>query len=243
MLIAFSPAFASAAVSTNPYTLPGLAAPTGPITTALVLQRFEEIDKNLKSLSADFRQSVNFEQSGMAQSLEGTLEYRKPKLLHIEHKRPEPQTIVCDGNWLWIWRRSTNQVIQTNLEQWRSSEPSAAGLLDFGNYGELLKRYDVSVASESAGAGHRNFELALRPKAGAQTGDYLLKLTVSTRNFFPLETELKAGSMKIRSVLSNIRYNPPMAEERFQFTPPTGADVFKNFKPPRLGSDAEGSKK
>lgn len=233
LFINLSPA--AAASSTGTYSLPLLAPPTGPVLLPLVIARFSEIDKNLKSLSADFRQFVHFDQSQTTSVLEGALEYRKPNLLHIEHRLPEPQTIVCDGTWLWIWRRSTNQVIQTKLEDWKRSEPSAAGFLDFGGYAELLKRYDVAVATASpAASGHGNLELLLRAKTAVREAqDAQLKLTLSTRDFFPFETELKTGAVRIRSVLSNIRYNPPLSENRFRFTPPADADVFNNFKPPR----------
>lgn len=213
-------------------SLPLFAPTTGPVTVPLILERFEEFDRRMQTLAADFRQSVRVENSGVAQTLEGSLEYKKPNRLHLEHRLPEPQTLVADGVWLWIWRRSTNQVIQTRLEEWKKSEPLAQGIMDFGGYAELLKRYEVSIATVSTpdSEGHRKVELVLRPKEKA---DFLLRLRLSTKDFFPADAELRAGQMSVHSLFEKIRFNPELPESRFQFSPPPGADVFQNLRPPR----------
>ncbi len=223
------------AISTPPATLPLLPPPTQPITVELVVARFEKLDRDLDSLSADFKQVVNWEQAGGAQTVEGSVEFRKPDLLRLEHRRPEPQTLVSDGTWLWIYRPSTEQVIKTSFSDWKKSEPMAQGLLDFGNYAGLLKSYDASISSVSAPAqdGHRRISLTLKPKKKDAAGDFALTLHMSTRDFFPGETDLKAGTVVVHSVFYNIRYNPALADARFRFTPPPGADVFDNVKPPK----------
>jgi outer membrane lipoprotein carrier protein len=197
----------------------------------MLLERFEEFDQRMNSLSAHFVQSVRWEESGLTQSVEGTVEYRKPGLLRLEHHLPERQTLVADGLWLWIWRKETNQVIQTRIEEWKKSQPMAQALLDFGRYGNLLKRYEVAIASVSAPSrdGYRTIELHLTPKE--RQGDFLLRLRLSTRDFFPAKTELKVGGVLVHSILSEIHYNPTLGEERFRFLPPPGADVFQNLKP------------
>lgn len=217
------------------YSLPLYKASTAAITVPLVLERFTAFDENLKSLSCEFAQVVDWRQSGVAQIVEGRLEYRKPQLLHIDQRSPEGQAMVSDGTWLWIHRFSTDQVIQTKLEDWKRSEPLAQGLLDFGNYAEMLQRYDVTISTVSApdAKGHRRVELTLKPKDKKSAEDFALKLKLSTRDFFPEETELRAGQVAVRSSFRRVRYNPPIGDERFKFTPPPGADVFQNFKPPK----------
>ena len=218
-----------------PTAMPLLPAPTQAITVPLIVERFEGLDQSMKSLSADFRQTVRWEQTGMSQSVVGTLEFRKPDLLRLQHKQPEAQTLVSDGTWLWIYRESTNQAIKTSFSEWKKSEPMAQGLLDFGNYAGLLRTYDVSIATMSAPGpdGHRSLTLSLKPHNTASGKDFRLYLTMSTRDFFPADTELRAGGAVVASHFSNIRYNSILPDTRFQFTPPPGADVFDNFKSPK----------
>ncbi|MBU6430492.1 MAG: outer membrane lipoprotein carrier protein LolA [Cyanobacteria bacterium REEB65] len=224
------PAAAVAAASTT-FALPLLAPPTAPITVPYIVERFERLDRRLNTLSADFTQYVRWDESGMAQTVEGSFDYKKPGDMRLQHKLPERQLLVSDGTLLWIYRPSTNQVIKTRLEDWKKSEPMAQGLLDFGNYAGLLKSYDAEISSESAPGsdGQRDVWLRLKPKDKKQ--DFTLTLKLNTRDFFPADTELRAGSVSVHSIFSNIKYNPPEPEARFKFTPPPDADVFDNTKP------------
>lgn len=206
--------------------LPEHPASDAPVTVAGIIARLEEFEKKMTSLSADFRQTVRMEQSASAQTISGTVKYRRANRLRVEHLKPERQTVVCDGKKLWVWRHETNQVIETSLEDWRKSEPLAKGLLDFGDYADMLKRYDVSIATVSApdARGHRMVSLLLLPK-DAKAG-FQLKLRLSTRDYFPADAELRAGQVRIESHFDKIKFNPETAAGDFKFTPPAGADIF-----------------
>lgn len=212
------------------------AASTAPITIDLVATRFSEVDGRMKSLKASFRQFARMDASGAVQSVEGDVLFLKPDLLRLNHRLPEKQTVVCDGAWLWVYRESTNQVIKTRLESWRKSEPLAKGLLDFGRSADLLKRYAAVVSTVSApGAdGHRIFEVTLTPRPEDRQGadaDFELKLTASTRDFFPGDARLRVGRVSIRSVFEGVRINPEFPAQTFRFAPPPGADVFQTPSP------------
>ncbi len=198
---------------------------TAPLTTlAAVSARLEAIESGLKGLSADFKQSVLFSASETAQEIEGSLQYSKPDRLRVEHHKPERQTIVSDGKSIWVHRKSQNQVIEASLKEWKASDPLLASLLDFGSYSSWLKKYDVSFSSAP-------LELLLLPKTGPSEFNLRLRLN---RWGFPVETELAVSQMKVRTVLENLKINPDIRDSAFAFAPPAGADVFRNFKPPRL---------
>jgi outer membrane lipoprotein-sorting protein len=223
----------AAAVAVAPGTaFPEYAPSTAAITAPLVAERFKEVDARLKSLKATFRQFVRMEGTDAVQSVEGEVSFKKPDLLRLTHKVPEPQTVVSDGTWLWVHRQSTNQVIQTKLDAWRKSEPLAQGLLDFGRTADLLARYDAKIkaVSEPGGDGHRSFEVELRPKpADLKKGQAPFKLTLksSTRDYFPAEATLEVERAVIRSIFESPRLNPGFADKTFAFAPPPGADVFQ----------------
>jgi outer membrane lipoprotein carrier protein len=211
---------------------PAYAASTAPITVELIARRFAEVDARVTTMRARFAQSVRVEGSDTVQTVEGEVLFKKPDLLRLTHTVPEKQVVVSDGKSLWVWRESTNQVIQTPLDKWRSSEPLAKGLLDFGRTADLLTRYDAKVSTVSTPGpdGHRTFELLLTTKpADRKDGDaeFLLTLVASTRDFFPGESKLVVGRASIRSRFTDARLNPELPPETFQFTPPPGADLFK----------------
>lgn len=212
--------------------LPAYAASTAPVTLDLVAQRFGELDARMNTLRADFRQFARLEGSDTVQQVEGQVLFKKPEFMRLTHRIPEAQTIVADGTWLWVYRLSTNQVIQTKLEDWRRSEPLAKGLLDFGKSADLLKRYTAAISTVSAAdaEGYRTFVVLLTPKpedVKAGGSDFTLSLTASTRDYFPYEASLKVGHASIRSVFEHVRINPPLPDSAFKFSPPPDADVFK----------------
>lgn len=181
----------------------------------------------MKSLTTVYRQTIRMDESGSVQEIAGVVNYSKPNRLRIEYRKPERQTLISDGKSLWVWRQETNQVIESSIESWKKSEPLAQGLMDFGNYAALLKRYDVSIATVSSPGkdGHRSASLLLKPRQAGT--DFTLRLTLTTRDFFPTVTELVTGQISITSQFEQVRFNPPFSPEVFQFTPPQGADVFK----------------
>lgn len=216
--------------------LTAYAASTAPLTLEYISARFSETDKRINTLKTTFRQFVRLEGSDVVQTVEGSVSFKKPDLLRLVHTIPEPQTVVSDGTWLWVYRNSTNQVIQTRLDAWRKSEPLAQGLLDFGASADMLTRYNTVLSTVSApGAdGHRTFTLTLTPKSADKKGEdaaFVLTLKASTKDFFPADASLRVGRASIRSVFENVRLNPELPEATFKFTPPADADLFKSPEP------------
>lgn len=229
---AISVAVSSAAAGT---ALTAYAPSTATITLELIASRFSETDNKINTLKASFRQSVRMEGSDVVQTVEGDVVFKKPDLLRLTHRIPEPQTVVSDGTWLWVYRNSTNQVIQSRLETWRKSEPLAQGLLDFGKSADMLSRYATEITTVSApnAEGYRIFTLTLKPKTTSKKEEdaFVLTLKASTKDFFPGDATLKVGRAEIRSRFEDVRLNPTLPDETFKFTPPADADLFKSPEP------------
>ncbi|MFA6029498.1 MAG: outer membrane lipoprotein carrier protein LolA [Elusimicrobiota bacterium] len=227
------PAPAAAPAAADAYSSTAAAAvfawsSSAPLTLPAVLEHFRLYDRELRSLSASFTQTVDVPETRTNSVSEGTVDYLKPERIRIEHKRPELQTAVTDGKDLWVHRRSQNQVIQSSLEDWKKADPTVSSLMRFGDYARMLETYDAALDTSSARA-----TLTLKPKEKGGT-DFRLKLTLSPETLFPETTELLVGSLSVRTALDRIRYNAPVREESFRFEPPAGAEVFRNFKPPKL---------
>ncbi|MFH2202895.1 MAG: outer membrane lipoprotein carrier protein LolA [Elusimicrobiota bacterium] len=201
---------------------------TEPLTLDAVLAHFAYFDANLHSLSAHFTQNLAVPETGMSSSIEGNVGFLKPERIRIEHIRPERQTIVADGKDVWIHRHSRDQVIHSKLEDWKQSDPAIGNLMQFGSYGKMLQAYDVALDS-AAGIN----ALILRPKTAQKTA-FTLRLELSRDTLFPSATILEVGSMSIQTRFDDLTYNPDLQGKDFRFTPPAGAEVFRNFKPPKF---------
>ncbi|TPW21003.1 MAG: outer membrane lipoprotein carrier protein [Elusimicrobia bacterium] len=204
-------------------------ASTAPLTVEAVLAHYEAMDAALVSLSARFEQSMTMKETGVTSRVEGTLAYKKPDRLRIEHVRPEPQVVVADGKDIWIHRTERKQVVQAALSDWKNADPAIGNLMEFGSYSRMLKTYDVTLDTASARAA-----LLLRPKAGAAARELTLRLTLSSATLFPETTELTVGSLNVRTAFAELAFNPVLDDKAFLFTPPADADVFRDFKPPKF---------
>lgn len=207
---------------------------TAPLSVAAVLAHYEAMDAALVSLSARFEQQMTMRETGVTSRVSGTLAYKKPERLRIEHDRPERQVVVADGKDIWIHRVERKQVVQAALADWKKADPAVGNLMEFGSYARLLKAYDVALDTAAAPAA-----LVLTPKAApggssAAARDLTLRLTLSGATLFPEATELAVGSLNVRTAFSAVAFNPVLDDQPFVFTPPADADVFRDFKPPRF---------
>src|SRR5436309_998361 len=95
------------------------AAPAAGADDALkgVLARLQSRYETTRTLTADFRQSV--ESPTLASPLEshGTLAFEKPNRMRWDYAAPDPQLIVGDGETLWIYQPGDKQVIKAPLAQ------------------------------------------------------------------------------------------------------------------------------
>lgn len=210
--------------------LPTLEASSAPVTVADIMRRFEDFEGRLKSLTAEFDQTVHLQEAG-SRSVRGSLSYQRPRSLRIEHVLPSRQSLIASGNTLWIHRHENNQVIQSTLDDWRKAEPLASSLIDFSSYSVLLKNYDVSIDCVTpTGDGHRGIALRLLPRTPRR--DFELTLRLDTRDYFPSQAELSVGATRITTRFSKIVLNPELSAKLFDFKPPPDAEIFMNFKPP-----------
>ncbi len=73
--------------------------------------------KDVNDFKADFTQIYCDATQGTCTKFEGRIEAKKPNLLRMEVKKPEAQTIVCDGQSLWIHMVKDKQVVRVDLDR------------------------------------------------------------------------------------------------------------------------------
>lgn len=214
--------------------LPAHAPSTAPLTLELIRTRWAELDTRAGSLSCAFRQSVLSDGAG-APEREGEILWKKPNRFRLTLRRPELQTTITDGTWVWTHRPAAKQAIRTRGSARRQAPGGlGGGLLELGRLSSLLADYAAALSAVSPPGpdGHRSFVLTLTPRPEDRRRDdagFSLTLTASDRDFFPAEAVLSGGGTSLRTLLTDARLNPPAAEEDFRFTPPPGTDVFEDI--------------
>jgi len=180
--------------------------------------RMEAFSKDLKSVTANFAQSVTDANGHRGDESRGTLALEAPRQFRWETKQPYEQTIVADGQRVWVYEPDLEQVSVRS----QSSEEAHSPLTVLTDLSQLDSQFTASESGERDGLAW----LKLASKAKDPEFEY---------------AELGFGAHDLERMLfkdqlgntTEIRFdgwkrNPKIAADAFKFTPPKGVDVIGN---------------
>ena len=175
--------------------------------------------EDTKTMEADFKQTVESPTLATPLKTSGKVAFEKPNHMRWDYDAPDKQTIVGDGQSLWVFQPDMNQVIKAPMgEAFQASTP----LTFLSGLGNLERDFDASLEKESSDA----WQLKLVPKKDAALG--VLGLTVRKSDAAIAEARITdAAGTTTRIAFSNEKRNGKIEASRFTFTPPAGVDVVK----------------
>jgi outer membrane lipoprotein carrier protein len=192
------------------------------------LDSLELFVKTVSSGRAEFTQVVTAPakdgQAARSKTSSGTFEFSRPNRFRFVYKKPFEQSIVADGQTLWLHDVDLNQVTSRKQSNVLGSTPAA-----------------LIAAAPDLRALQADFTLAAAPDADG------LQWVVATPKskdgqlqsvrvgFRPGEKSSGLAALEItdsfgqRSVLTftKVEVNPNLPADTFRFTPPKGADVIR----------------
>jgi outer membrane lipoprotein carrier protein len=175
--------------------------------------------ENTKTMEADFKQT--FESPTLATPLKtsGKVAFEKPNHMRWDYDPPDKQTIVGDGQALWVYQPDMNQVIKAPMgEAFQASTP----LTFLSGLGNVERDFDATLEKETSDA----WQLKLVPKKDSGLG--VLGLTVRKSDAAIAEAKITdAAGTTTRIAFSNEKRNGKIEAARFTFSPPAGVDVVK----------------
>lgn len=154
----------------------------------------------------------------------GTFEFQRPQRFRFSYLKPFPQSMVADGQTLWMHDPDLNQVTAHKLSQVLQGTPAAL----------------VASAADLRGL-RSDFNLSTQPEAGGLQW-VLATPKVPGGTLQSIRVGLRAGasgpelvsldildSFGQRSVMAFSQFEPNLSlpAARFQFKPPAGADVIR----------------
>ena len=201
-----------------------LLATSGLAAQAGGLESLENFIQSAKTGRADFTQVVTSPardgQAAKTKTSTGTFEFARPNRFRFVYKKPFEQTIVADGQTLWLHDIDLNQVTSRKQSQVLGSTPAA-----------------LVAASPDLNSLRKDFELQSLPdKDGLQwvqatpkaKEGQLNNVKVGFRGNDLAALDILDGFGQ-RSVLtfSAMELNAAVSPEVFRFKPPNGADLVK----------------
>ncbi len=188
------------------------------------LKSLENYVQTVHGGRADFTQTVTAPakngQVARSKTSSGTFEFLRPNRFRFVYKKPFEQTIVADGQTLWLHDVDLNQVTARSQAQVLGSTPAAL-IASAPDLKALQVEYTLQGAPEKDGV---QWVLATpRAKEGQ-----LQSVRVGFRgNDLAVLEILDSFGQKSVLVFSPLDVSTPLRTVDFQFKPPAGADVIR----------------
>lgn len=186
------------------------------------MESLENFIKSAKTGHAEFTQVVTAPpkggQAGKTKTSTGTFDFERPNRFRFVYRKPFEQTLVADGQTLWLYDADLNQVTSRKQSKVLGSTPAA--LIAAAPDLETLKRdFELQPLPDSNGmqwvqATPRNREGQLASMKVGFRGDQLAALDI-VDNF---------GSRSLLT-FNGMQVNSGVSADLFRFQPPKGADV------------------
>lgn len=188
------------------------------------LDSLENFVKSAKSGRAEFTQVVTGPakegQSVRSKTSTGTFEFARPNRFRFNYRKPFEQTIVADGQTLWLYDVDLKQVTARKQAQVLASTPAAL-IASAPDLAALRRDFNLEAAGEKDGlqwvqATPKAKEGQLHSVKVGFRGDELAALEI-----------LDSFGQRSMLTFNRMELNAAVGPEQFQFKPPPGADVIR----------------
>ncbi|HEY5602026.1 MAG TPA: outer membrane lipoprotein chaperone LolA [Gammaproteobacteria bacterium] len=199
--------------------------------SALVLagaaeQQLEKFFKQVRSMRAEFTQTVMNDNKRSVEKSQGVLQMQRPGKFHWKYQTPYEQQIVANGKKLWIYDVEMEQVIVKNLDLALGDTPAVL----LSGDANIADRFEIKEITENMPGEAGLFWLQLTPKQ-QEAGFEKLLLAFSAGNLQIMELKDSFGQVT-RITFSHLEQNPVINPSVFNFVPPAGVDVINETDGP-----------
>lgn len=168
--------------------------------------------------AADFAQAVEVATLGQTLKSSGRVFFKRPGRMRWEFLEPEKQTIVADGQTLWVYQPAHHQVLKAPF---RAAFQSATPVSFLLGVGQLTADFDPALVEAPD---EKIVRLKLLPKQDGQIGMLVLDLNRDTFDIVAAEVTDPLGNVT-RLAFSNMKRGIGLEDARFTFEAPAGTDV------------------
>jgi outer membrane lipoprotein carrier protein len=188
------------------------------------LESLEAFIKTAKTGRADFVQVVTMPakeaQAPRSKTSSGSFEFSRPSRFKFIYKKPFEQSIVADGQTLWLYDVDLNQVTARKQSQVLASTPAAL-IASAPDLRALQADFALADAPPKDG-----IEWILATPKSKDSALQSIRVGLRSGELAALEILDSFGQ---RSVLtfSHFELNPVLPAKAFEFKPPPGTDVIR----------------
>jgi outer membrane lipoprotein carrier protein len=181
-------------------------------------QRAERFLDGLKTLRAEFTQTLSDRTGRVTDESSGTLAIQRPNRFRWDYRDPYEQVIVSDGTRIWVYDSDLEQVTVRKLDSALAGTPAML----LSGQGALTDNFAVTDVTERGGV----LWVHMQPKRN-DTDFKLVRLGFASgkaQELRAMELHDKLGQTTVL-VFSKLERNPTLDTSQFVFKVPPGADV------------------
>jgi len=188
------------------------------------LDSLENFVKSAKSGRAEFTQIVTSPardgQTARSKTSSGTFEFARPNRFRFNYKKPFEQTIVADGQTLWLYDADLRQVTSRKQSEALGATPAAL-IASAPDLTALRKDFNLEAASTKDGL--QWVQATPKTKEGQL---HLVRIGFRGNDLAALEI-LDSFGQRSMLTFNKMELNAAVSPDVFNFKPPQGADVLK----------------
>jgi len=188
------------------------------------LQSLEFFLKNARTGHAEFVQVVTAPakegQAARARTSAGVFEFARPSRFRFLYKKPFEQTIVADGQTLWLFDADLNQVTARKQAGALGATPAAL-IASAADLKTLQADFDLAMAPDKDG-----LEWVVATPRARDSALQTVRVGFKSNELSVLEILDSFGQRSVMS-FSALQTNMSLDPSAFQFKPPAGADVIR----------------
>jgi outer membrane lipoprotein carrier protein len=199
------------------FVVPGGASGAGALDDALA--RLQARYDATRTLKAAFAQTLASPALAGTLATKGTVVFEKPNRMRWDYAAPDAQTIVGDGETLWIYQPDLKQVIKAPL---RDAFQSATPVTFLAGLGNVRRDFEPSLVADETD----RWVLKLMPKQQKDQAIGTLVLGVRKADASVAEATITDAAGTTTTIrFSGEERNAPVDPGTFRFSPPPGVDV------------------
>lgn len=179
-------------------------------------EQLDQLLSNFHAMSANFVQRTAVK-NGAGKSSSGKMALKRPGKFRWEITKPNHQVIIADDQYLWIYDVDLEQATRKDINK----DTSNSAILLSGSTRAIEQRF--IIANFETRGDSRIFQL--KPKS-SQDMFQQVDLIFTNGNLSAMSVIDNLGQRNTFS-FTNVKINPSLGSNLFQFTAPRGVDVVK----------------
>lgn len=169
----------------------------------------------MPTIRADFHQTVFDNQGAKTQDVTGVMQMQRPSKFRWDYNKPFEQTIVGDGNKVWLYDPAFNQVTAHAIDKAIGATPAAL-LAGNKNINDI---FDFKDTGKKEGLEW----IEAKPK-DKKSSFVLVNLGFKENMLHEMKLHDSYGNTTVIE-LTHLEHNLKIDQIIFRFTPPSGVDV------------------